>query len=111
MSKANDSVMTVAEGQGDFSALDRTGEMVENKTEINKKEGAKTVPAKKTMAASKRVRRVPQKKLMPVPKIPSGKPVDVTNPEFISIAKLIGLILIERYWSKRLILQCPFWNA
>ena len=82
MSKANDSVMTVAEGQGDFSALDRTGEMVENKTEINKKEGAKTVPAKKTMAASKRVRRVPQKKLMPVPKIPSGKPVDVTNPEF-----------------------------
>ncbi len=82
MSKANDSVMTVAEGQGDFSALDRTGEMVENKTEINKKEGAKTVPAKKTTAASKRVRRVPQKKLMPVPKIPSGKPVDVTNPEF-----------------------------
>ena len=109
MSKANDSVMTVAEGQGDFSALDRTGEMVENKTEINKKEGAKTVPAKKTMAASKRVRRVPQKKLMPVPKIPSGKPVDVRS--FISIAKLIGLILIERYWSKRLILQCLFWNA
>ena len=82
MSKANDSAMTAAEGQGDASALDRTGERVETKTEINKNEGAKKVPSKKTATASKRVRRAPQKQVMSVPKIQSGKPVDVTNPEF-----------------------------
>ncbi|HIT97079.1 MAG TPA: RNA degradosome polyphosphate kinase, partial [Candidatus Aphodousia faecavium] len=58
------------------------GDKVENKTEANKP-AVRSVPAKKTVATTKRTRsRSAPKKEAIVPVVKAGKPVDVTNPEF-----------------------------
>ncbi len=57
------------------------GDKVENKTEANKP-AVRSVPAKKTVATTKRTRcRSTPKKEATVPVVKAGKPVDVTNPE------------------------------
>lgn len=81
MNKASDFAMTDAEGQRGTSAFNNAGEKLEKKSE-NEKVVAKSAPIQKTTSAIKRVCRATPKKVLPIPEIKSGKPVDVTNPEF-----------------------------
>ena len=82
MDKMNETNKNSVADHENPAATTSMGDKVENKTEANKP-AVRSVPAKKTVATTKRTRsRSAPKKEAIVPVVKAGKPVDVTNPEF-----------------------------
>ncbi len=82
MDKMNETNKNSVADHENPAATTSMGDKVENKTEANKP-AVRSVPAKKTVATTKRTRsRSTPKKEAIVPVVKAGKPVDVTNPEF-----------------------------